>query len=234
MKRALAFLPFLALSFGLCAAGEAPEIRDDSDRIGYSIGYQIGGDFRRQGVELRPDLVVKGIRDAVDGANPLMTPEEMSRTLVELKRRVTAAQQEDARRTAERNRAAGEAFLAENAKKDGVVTLPSGLQYKVVKQGEGAPPGATDNVSVHYRGTLVDGTEFDSSYRRNRPSTFPVNGVIRGWAEALQLMKPGAKWQLFIPANLAYGDRGAGSVVLPGSALIFEVELISVNGTVAP
>jgi FKBP-type peptidyl-prolyl cis-trans isomerase FklB len=177
---------------------------------------------------------VKGIRDAVDGANPLMTPEEMHRTLVELKRRVTAAQQEQARRTAEENRAAGEACLSETAKKEGVVTLPSGLQYKVVKQGEGAPPGATDNVSVHYRGTLVDGTEFDSSYRRNRPSTFPVNGVIRGWAEALRLMKPGAKWQLFIPADLAYGDRGAGSVILPGSTLIFEVELISVNGTVAP
>jgi FKBP-type peptidyl-prolyl cis-trans isomerase FklB len=205
------------------------KIRNENDRIGYSIGYQIGGDFRRQGVELRTDLVVKGIRDAVDGSNPLMTPEEMNRTLVELKRNFIAAQQEEARKAMEKYRAAGEAFLEGEAKKEGVVTLPSGLMYKVLNDGEGVSPKATDKVSVHYRGTLVDGTEFDSSYRRNQPATFNVNGVIRGWMEALQLMKPGANWQLFVPANLAYGDRGAGPAVPPGSALIFEVELISVD-----
>jgi FKBP-type peptidyl-prolyl cis-trans isomerase len=180
-------------------------------------------------VELRSDLVVKGIRDALKGEKPLMTPEEMNKILVELKRKVTAAQQEERKMAAEKNRAEGEAFLAENAKKKGVVTLPSGLQYKVLKEGDGASPNGTDNVTVHYRGTLIDGTEFDSSHKRNQPATFRVNGVIRGWTEALQMMKPGAKWLLFIPAKLAYGERGAGSSIPPGSTLIFEVELVAVN-----
>ena len=230
MKRSIAAVPWIVVfSFGLCTAGEAPEIRDESDRISYSIGHQIGGDFRRQGVELRSDLVVKGIRDALKGEKPLMTPEEMNKILVELKRKVTAAQQEERKMAAEKNRAEGEAFLAENAKKKGVVTLPSGLQYKVLKEGDGASPNGTDNVTVHYRGTLIDGTEFDSSHKRNQPATFRVNGVIRGWTEALQMMKPGAKWLLFIPAKLAYGERGAGSSIPPGSTLIFEVELVAVN-----
>jgi FKBP-type peptidyl-prolyl cis-trans isomerase FklB len=158
-----------------------------------------------------------------------MTPEEMNRTLMELKRKVTVAQQEEGKKAAEKNRAVGEAFLAENGKKKGIVTLPSGLQYKVLKEGAGESPALTARVTVNYRGTLLDGTEFDSSSRRKEPSVFKVNGVIRGWTEALQLMKPGAKWQLFIPANLAYGDRGAGPLVPPGSMLIFEVELVSVN-----
>jgi FKBP-type peptidyl-prolyl cis-trans isomerase FklB len=229
MKRALVAVTLLAVFSGLCAAGDAPEIRDENDKVSYSIGHQIGGDFKRQGVELRPDLVVKGIRDAAEGAKPLMTPEEMNRTLVELKRKVTDAQRGEAKKAADKNRAAGEAFLAENAKKEGVVTLPSGLQYRILKDGEGASPRATDNVTVHYRGTLLDGTEFDSSYKRNQPAAFKVNGVIRGWTEALQLMKPGAKWHLFIPAKLAYGERGAGSGIPPNSVLLFEVELIKVN-----
>jgi len=229
MKRALVAMTFLTLIIGLCMAGEATEIRDENDRIGYSIGYQIGGDFKRQGVDLKSDLVVQGMRDAVQGAKPLLTPEEMNRTLVELKRKVTAAQQEERKMAAEKSRAGGEAFLAENARKEGVVTLPSGLQYKILKDGAGASPQATDNVTVHYRGTLIDGTEFDSSHKRNQPATFRVNGVIRGWTEALQMMKPGAKWQLFIPAKLAYGERGAGSTIPPNSTLIFEVELLKVN-----
>jgi len=229
MKRALVAVIFLAFPFGLCAAGETPAIQDENDKVSYSVGHQIGGDFKRQGVELRSDLVVKGIKDAMEGAKPMMAPEEMSRTLVELKRKVTVAQQEEGKKAAEKNRAAGEAFLAENGKKEGVVVLPSGLQYKVLKEGAGESPAPTARVTVQYRGTLLDGTEFDSSYKRNQPATFKVNGVIRGWTEALQLMKPGAKWQLFIPANLGYGDRGAGSSIPPGSTLIFEVELLSVN-----
>jgi FKBP-type peptidyl-prolyl cis-trans isomerase FklB len=217
------------LSFGLCVAGEAPEIRDENDRISYSVGYQIGGDFKRQGVDLKSDLVVQGIQDALKGDKPRMAPEEMKRTLVELKRKVTVPQQEERKMAAEKSRVEGEAFLGENAKKEGVVTLPSGLQYKILKDGTGASPQATDNVTVHYRGTLVDGTEFDSSHKRNQPATFRVNGVIRGWTEALQRMKPGAKWQLFIPAKLAYGERGTGSAIPPNSALIFEVELLKVN-----
>jgi FKBP-type peptidyl-prolyl cis-trans isomerase FklB len=229
MKRSLVAITLLILSFGLCEAGEAPEIRDENDRISYSIGHQIGGDFKRQGVDLKPDLVVQGIQDALKGDKPRMTPEEMNKTLVELKRKVTAAQQEERKMAAEKSRAEGEAFLAENAKKEGVVTLPSGLQYKILKDGTGASPQATDNVTVHYRGTLIDGTEFDSSHKRNQPATFRVSGVIRGWTEALQRMKPGAKWRLFIPAKLAYGERGTGSAIPPNSALIFEVELLKVN-----
>jgi len=228
MKRAQVAVTMLMLSFGLCAAGETPEIRDDSDRISYSIGYQIGGDFKRQGTDLKTDLVVQGIQDALKGDKPRIPPEEMHQTLVELKRKVTAAQQADHKRAAKKNQAEGEAFLAENAKKEGVVTLPSGLQYKILAEGEGASPRATDNVTVHYRGTLLDGTEFDSSRRRNQPANFRVNALIRGWSEALQRMKAGAKWQLFIPAKLAYGERATTSGVPPNSVLVFEVELLKV------
>jgi FKBP-type peptidyl-prolyl cis-trans isomerase FklB len=229
MKRSLVAITLLILSFGLCEAGEAPGILDENDRISYSLGYQIGGDFKRQGTDLKSDLVVQGIQDALKGDKPRMAPEEMKKTLVELKRKVTATQQEERKMVAEKSRAEGETFLAENAKKEGVVTLPSGLEYKILKEGTGASPQATDNVTVHYRGTLIDGTEFDSSHKRNQPAIFRVNGVIRGWTEALQMMKPGAKWQLFIPAKLAYGERGTGSAIPPNSALIFEVELLKVN-----
>ena len=158
----------------------------------------------------------------------MMTQEEMRRTLVEMKRKIMAAQQEMRKKTGEKDLAEGKAFLAENAKKEGVVTLPSGLQYKVLKGGEGVSPGAADNVTVHYRGTLIDGTEFDSSYGRGNPATFRVNAVIPGWTEALQKMKAGAMWQLFIPSNLGYGERSSGRIP-PNNVLIFEVELISVN-----
>jgi FKBP-type peptidyl-prolyl cis-trans isomerase FklB len=158
MNRALVSVIFMAFSFGLCKAGESPGIRDENDRIGYSIGYQIGGDFKRQEVDLKADLVVQGIQDALKGDKPRMTQEEMNRTLVDLKRIVMATQQEERKRAAVKNRDEGEAFLAENAKREGVVTLPSGLQYKILKEGEGALPVASDNVTVHYRGTLIDGT----------------------------------------------------------------------------
>jgi len=130
---------------------------------------------------------------------------------------------------AAKNKAAGEAFLAENAKKEGVVVTDSGLQYKIIEEGEGPSPGPSDMATVNYRGTLIDGTQFDSSYDRGQPATFPVGGVIAGWTEALQLMKPGAKWQLFIPADLAYGERGAGKDIGPNSTLVFDVELLSVE-----
>jgi FKBP-type peptidyl-prolyl cis-trans isomerase FklB len=140
-----------------------------------------------------------------------------------------AKQQELAKRLGEKNKKEGEAFLSENRKKEGIKALPSGLQYKVVKAGTGKKPKSTDTVTTHYRGTLIDGTEFDSSYRRGQPASFPVSGVIAGWTEALQLMEEGAKWQLFIPPNLAYGERGAGSQIGPNATLIFEIELISIQ-----
>ena len=233
MKRSLVAITLLILSFGLCEAGEAPGILDENDRISYSLGYQIGGDFKRQGTDLKSDLVVQGIQDALKGDKPRMAPEEMKKTLVELKRKVTATQQEERKMVAEKSRAEGETFLAENAKKEGVVTLPSGLEYKILKEGTGASPQATDNVTVHYRGTLIDGTEFDSTFKAGQPAKFDLSqpGVIPGWIEALQLMKEGDKFQVVIPSDLAYGERGAGGAIAPNSVLIFEVDLTKVENT---
>jgi FKBP-type peptidyl-prolyl cis-trans isomerase FklB len=229
MKRILITAVLAVVAIGVSLAAEKPDLKNENDKISYSVGYQVGGDFRRQGVELDPDLLVKGMQDAMSGGKPLMTQEEMNKTLVDLKRKVVTAQREEQKKAAEKNMAEGKKFLEGNARKDGVTTLPSGLQYKVTAKGTGASPKKTDSVTVHYKGTLIDGTEFDSSYKRGKPATFRVDGVIAGWTEALQLMKPGAKWQLFIPANLAYGERGAGSRIGPNRTLIFEVELIKVN-----
>lgn len=212
----------------VCCAAERPELVTDNDRINYSVGYQIGGDFSRQQVELSPQALVQGIEDALQGVQPLMSPGEMRTTLVALKRRIVALQREQATQEAARNLEASQAFLTGNSSKPGVTTLPSGLQYRVVTPGSGETPGPTDTVTVHYRGTLIDGTEFDSSYSRNKPASFGVNRVIPGWTEALQLMQPGARWELFIPPELGYGERGAGSITA-NSALVFEVELISVE-----
>jgi FKBP-type peptidyl-prolyl cis-trans isomerase FklB len=219
----------MVLFLGVGFAAEKPEMKGENDRVSYSVGYQVGGDFKRQGVELNPDLLVKGIQDALAESKPLMTPEEMRKTLVDLKKKIVADQRKQQEEQGQKNLAEGKAFLAKNAKKKGVKTLPSGLQYKVIEKGNGTSPKKTDSVTVNYRGTLIDGTEFDSSYKRGKPATFRVDGVIAGWTEALQLMKPGAKWQLFIPAKLAYGGRAAGPRLGPNSTLIFEVELIKVN-----
>ncbi|MFA5807172.1 MAG: FKBP-type peptidyl-prolyl cis-trans isomerase [bacterium] len=224
--RAILVVAFLS---GICLAGEKSELKDEKEKINYSIGYQIGGDFKRQGVELDPDLLVKGIQDAVGGAEPRMPPQEMRKTLVDLKKKVEADERKRRREKAGKYRAEGEAFLAANGKKEGVVTLPSGLQYKVLAAGKRKSPNPTDNVTVHYRGTLVDETGFDSSYKRNEPATFGVDRVIAGWKEALPMMKEGAKWQLFVPSKLGYGEQGSGSKIPPNSTLLFEVELISVQ-----
>jgi FKBP-type peptidyl-prolyl cis-trans isomerase FklB len=221
---------FYLLVFGIpVRAEETPPIQDETDRVNYSLGYQIGGDFKRQGVEIRPELVVKGIQDALSGAETLMTPAEMNRTLVDLKRKIVADEQAAQKKAAEENLSEGNAFLAANGQKEGVTTLPSGLQYRVIEEGTGASPSSADTVTVHYRGTLIDGTEFDSSYSRGEPASFQANRVIDGWNEALQLMKEGAKWQLYIPADLAYGARSVGDKIKPNSTLIFEVELLSVQ-----
>ena len=217
------------LFFNISSAVETPKIEDEKDRVNYSLGYQIGGDLKRQGVELQSELVVKGIQDAIAGTNPLMTPQEMRTSLVDLKKRIEKTEREKLLKDSVKNLSEGEAFLSENARKEGIKVLSSGLQYRVVSEGSGATPKATDTVTVNYRGTHIDGTEFDSSFKRNKPASFQVDRVIRGWTEALQLMKEGAKWELFIPAKLAYGERGAGNGIPPNSTLIFEVELISVG-----
>jgi FKBP-type peptidyl-prolyl cis-trans isomerase FklB len=169
------------------------------------------------------------MKDGFSGGKPLLTEQEVQETVATFQKEMMAKQEELAKKLGEKNKEEGEAFLAENKKKEGVKVLPSGLQYKVVKAGTGGKPKLTDTVTTHYRGTLIDGTEFDSSYRRGQPVSFPVAGVIPGWTEALQLMEEGSKWQLFIPPNLAYGERGAGRDIGPNATLIFEIELISIQ-----
>ena len=211
------------------SSAETLTIDNQIDRVNYSIGYQIGGDFKSQGMELNPELLIKGILDALSGQEPLMTSKEMRHTLIDFKEKIMAADALQQQHMAKQHLEEGKIFLAENAKKEGVKTLPSGLQYRILEEGEGESPKPTDMVTVHYRGTLIDGTEFDSSYSRNEPATFRADRVIKGWKEALQLMKPGAKYQLFIPPDLAYGERGGGSKIGPNRTLIFEVELLSVQ-----
>ena len=173
-------------------------------------------------MDIDPEIVLKGVEDALSEGEPLLKPDEMRTTLAELQRRVKAEQQKGQQDAAIKNLARAESFMTDNAQQAGVETLPSGLQYRVMASGKGASPAASDTVTVHYRGTLIYGGEFDSSYSRNQPATFAVNRVIAGWTEALQLMQVGDKWQLFIPPGLAYGERGFGSKIPPNSALIFE------------
>jgi FKBP-type peptidyl-prolyl cis-trans isomerase FklB len=216
-----------------CSAGEETlTLEEPAARLGYSIGYQVGGDFRHQHVDLDPELVLRGIQDAMAGGESLLAPAAMRQTLVELQKRVADTDEsgQDGQQIAEGGGMVDPgSFLAKNAGEPGIETLPSGLQYRVLREGDGRTPGATDTVTVHYRGSLTDGTVFDSSYQRGEPATFAVNRVIAGWTEALQLMQEGAKWELFIPPGLAYGERGAGSRIPPNSVLVFEVELLAVN-----
>jgi FKBP-type peptidyl-prolyl cis-trans isomerase FklB len=205
------------------------ELKTLTDRVSYGIGLNIGRDFKEQDINVDPDLLAQGIRDAMAGGPVLLTEEEMQKAMMEFQQEMMATQEKRVTEQASRNLQQGEAFLAENAKKEGVTVLPSGLQYRVIEAGTGKSPTAQDMVTVNYRGRLVDGTEFDSSYERGEPATFPVGGVIPGWTEALQLMQEGARWELVIPSSLAYGERGAGQVIGPNAVLIFEVELLKIQ-----
>ncbi len=206
-----------------------PTLDTPKNRISYTIGLNIGKDFATQEMDVDPDVLIVGIKDAMAGKEPRLSEEEMVAEIQTFQQKMQEQQLAKVQVLADKNKAEGEAFLTENIKKEGVVVLESGLQYKVVEPGDGASPTADSVVTVHYRGTLVDGTEFDSSYGRGEPATFPVGGVIPGWSEALPLMKVGAKWQLFVPAELAYGERGAGQAIGPNSVLIFDVELIKIE-----
>ena len=230
MKRriAMAVCAAVALS-GAALAADVPELKGDRDKISYSIGMDIGGNLKRGSVEVDPDILAKGVKDSYGGGKTLLTEDEARQTIADFQKTLMAKRAEAMQKLSEKNKADGEKFLAENAKKEGVKVLPSGLQYKEITPGKGKSPTKTDTVTTHYKGTLIDGTEFDSSYKRGQPATFPVSGVIPGWTEALQLMKEGAKWQLFVPSNLAYGEKGAGQVIGPNATLIFEVELVSVK-----
>lgn len=210
-------------------AEEAPSFKDAKEKQSYAIGMDIANNLKRQNVEIDPALLVKGVQDVYGGGKTLLSDEEVREVLTSLQKDLMQKAQAQALEMAEKNRKEGEAFLGENRKKEGVVTLESGLQYKVIRTGDGPTPKATDTVEVNYRGTLIDGTEFDSSYKRGQTVTFPVSGVIAGWTEALQKMKVGDKWQLFIPSDLAYGQRAVGRDIGPNSTLIFEVELLGIK-----
>jgi FKBP-type peptidyl-prolyl cis-trans isomerase FklB len=213
-----------------CFADEKPmPLKDLKDKASYSIGLNIGRNFKKQNVDLNPDALLAGVKDALGAKKPLLTEQEVQEVMKTWSKDISEKQES----MAQKNQGDGEKFLAENKKKEGVKTTASGLQYKVLKDGTGPQPKEVDTVTVDYRGTLIDGTEFDSSYKRGQAATFPLNGVIKGWTEGLQLMKTGSKYQFFIPADLAYGKRAMGPDIAPNSTLIFEVELKSVQPAAA-
>jgi FKBP-type peptidyl-prolyl cis-trans isomerase FklB len=221
MKRFALILIAVSFTIPLWAEDKPPQLKDLKDKASYAIGLNFGFNFKRENVDLNTDAFSAGFKDAMAGRKPLLTENEVKDTMTAFEKDMEAKQQA----TAQKNAADGDKFLADNKSKEGVKTTASGLQYKVKKDGTGAQPKATDTVTVNYRGTLIDGTEFDSSYKRGQPATFPVNGVIKGWTEALQMMKVGSAYQLFIPASLAYGPQGRPGLP-PNSTLIFEVELL--------
>jgi FKBP-type peptidyl-prolyl cis-trans isomerase FklB len=225
---AAALCAALALS-GVANAADAPELKSEKEKLSYSVGMDIGSNLKRQSIEVDPELLAKGFKDSYSGGKTLLTEEESRQAIQNFQKQMMAKQAEAMKQQAEKNKAEGEKFLAENKGKEGVKATASGLQYKVIRAGTGSSPTADNTVEVHYRGTLIDGKEFDSSYSRNQTAVFPVSGVIPGWTEGLQLMKEGGKYMLFVPPDLAYGERGAGRDIGPNATLIFEVELISVQ-----
>jgi len=217
---------------GLCGEQSAA-FKDEKDKASYAVGLNYGSNLKRQDVELDANQFFQGFKDAYSG-KPLLTEQEMREVLNAYSQTLRAKQEEKRKELGEKNKKEGEAFLAENKTKPGIVALPSGLQYKVIKDGTGEIPKSTDTVVAHYRGTLLDGTEFDSSYSHNQPLTRQVTGLVKGWQEALQLMKTGSKWQLFIPPSLAYGERGSPPKIGPEATLIFDLELLSIQPPAPP
>ncbi len=198
------------------------------DKVSYAIGVNIGQNFKNQGLQINSNAISQGIKDGLQGNTPLMSQQEMQTTLMDFQKQLIAQRQQNLQALSTKNKQEGDAFLATNKTKPGVVTLPDGLQYKIITEGSGTPPSDQDTVTVNYEGTFINGKIFDSSYTRGKPVTFPVSEIIPGWTEALKLMKPGSTWYLFIPPNLAYGERGIGPIG-PNQTLLFKVNLISVT-----
>jgi FKBP-type peptidyl-prolyl cis-trans isomerase FklB len=236
----LAVIVSLGLAVPLLA-DDTNILSNEKAKASYAIGMMLGHNWKQQSIDVDPDLVLRGLKDAQSGGATLLTPEEMQTTLREYQQTIAAKQRKVREELAEKNKAEGEAFLATNKNNPGVLTLPvtlpngttSELEYEVITNGTGKMPVPGDTVTVNYRGTLLDGTEFDSSYKRGQPAKFPVTGVIRGWTEALQKMHVGSKWKVFIPADLAYGEMGNRGIP-PNSTLIFDVELLDAEPTPAP
>ncbi len=209
--------------------GVKPDTTKMRDKVSYSIGYSMGKNFKKDEADIDPAIVAKGMSDAMTGDDSLMSGPQMHKAISDFQTEMMQKQQKKQQELAQKGNEASKKFLAENKDKKGVITTKSGLQYEILKKGTGPSPKATDTVVVDYSGKLVDGKVFDSSYKRGKPATFPVNHVIPGWTEALQMMHVGGKWRLFIPPDLAYGSRGAGNVIPPNSVLIFDVELHSIE-----
>ncbi len=210
-------------------AQEPGPLPTQKEKLSYALGMDLGNQMAKQSVDIDPDVFARGLRDALARGKTLMTEDDARVLITMLQKELMTKQVAAAKALGEKNKTEGAAFLAENGKKPGVVSLPNGLQYKALTVGKGPKPAAEDTVVCHYRGTLIDGKEFDSSYRRNEPATLPLKNVIKGWSEALQMMTVGSKWQIFIPPQLAYGERGAGADIGPNATLVFEVELISIK-----
>jgi FKBP-type peptidyl-prolyl cis-trans isomerase FklB len=217
------------ISLPAFASGKSSSTKGIADKASYTLGFQVGQNLHSYGAQINTESFVKGFSDALAGKPGALSKDEMQKVMAEFEQNLRTKMDSKKREQGDANTKEGKAFLEANAKKPGIKVLPSGLQYKVINEGSGTSPKASDIVKTHYRGTLINGKEFDSSYARKEPAEFPVNGVIKGWTEALQLMKPGAKWQLFIPSELAYGAQGAGADIGPNATLIFEVELLSVK-----
>lgn len=228
----------LAITAGTAAAAEKTEFKTKKEKTSYAVGYNMGLGLKRsleaQSIEVDLEVIKQGVADAFAGTPPLVQEQEIRDILTELqkdyeakRKEALAKQQEKMKEMGEKNKKEGDAFLKENAKKSGIKVLPSGLQYKILSEGKGKKPSPSDTVTVNYKGMLIDGTEFDSSYKRGQPATFGLNQVIKGWTEGIPLIKEGGKIQLFIPPDLGYGDRGAGQLIGPNAVLIFEVELLS-------
>jgi FKBP-type peptidyl-prolyl cis-trans isomerase FklB len=212
------------------------DLKTEDDNISYSLGFSMGSRFIRDGLEINLEVFQEGMKDGFTGSKQILTEEEMQKTMMALQQKMMAKRQtdhmkemEERKNLGEANKEKGEKFLEANKAKEGVITLESGLQYKILKKGTGASPKATDIVKCHYKGTTIDGEEFDSSYKRGEPATFALNKVIKGWTEGLQLMKEGGKWEFFVPSELAYGKMGSGPQIGPNEVLIFEVELLGIE-----
>lgn len=231
MKNIIRLTAIIAISSGLYACNEKETSTSSTveQKASYSFGVDIAKSLTAQEIEIDIDALAEGLVSAYKESALALNDEEMKQAIVDFRTEVNRIAAKEVLEAGIANKEAGEAFLEENAKKEGVVITESGLQYKVLTEGEGETPKLTDTVTTHYKGTLIDGTEFDSSYKRNAPTSFPVNAVIKGWTEALQLMPVGSKWQLFIPSDLAYGPSTPGKVITANSALIFEIELLSIK-----
>jgi FKBP-type peptidyl-prolyl cis-trans isomerase FklB len=205
------------------------ELKSQEDSLSYAIGMDIGKNLKTQSAKVDPAIMARGVKDILDSAKTMLSEDQAQGCLMSFSQRMMEKREAEMKVKGDQGKVEGENFLAANKTKEGVVTTASGLQYKIITKGTGPKPTATQTVRVHYRGTFIDGKEFDSSYKRGQPIEFPVNGVIKGWTEALQLMPVGSKWQLFIPSDIAYGDRGAGQAIPPNSTLIFDVELLGIK-----